>query len=207
MLNAYTRLPRLSAEETARLITLAQAGNQRARNKLIEGNMRLVLSLANKAAFAYHVPVEDLIAGGIMGGGATRSGLIRAIEKFDPTRGVCFSTYMVPWIRDGVARAALQFRGCEKLTLTGDALAIDGRTPFDELADKRDTAALTQAVSQLPTPERRLVNFMRSRHNSHLTNLRTACGALQLTKGGLRVLHTRSVTELRKKLGARGHSA
>lgn len=210
MLNAYTRIPRLQPDETARLIALAQAGNQRARNQLIEGNMRLVISIANKAAFAYRVPVEDLIAGGIMGGGATRSGLIRAIEKFDATRGACFSTYMVPWIRDGVARAALQFRGREELAPTCGAveeIGTDGRTPFDELVDKRDTAALTKAVNQLPAPEQRLVTFIRDRRNSHLTNLRTACAALQVTKDGLRGLHTRSVATLRATLETCGHSA
>ncbi len=209
MLNAYTRIPRLSAVETNALVVLAQGGSQRARNKLIEGNMRLVLHIANKAAFSYRVPVEDLIAAGVMGSGSTQSGLIRAIEKFDPTRGACFSTYMVPWIRDGVQRAALQFRGRESLEGAGCHDESPGtprteHTPFDDLAEKQDAATLAAAVNGLEQPQRKLVFFLRDRRNAHITNLNAASRKLCMTKDSLRGLHNRSVAAL--KIAVHGRS-
>ena len=87
----------LDAREEKDLSRRAHAGEGWARQKLIESNLRLVISIAKKYR-GRGVPFEDLIQEG-------NAGLIRAVEKFDPEMGNRFSTYATWWIRQAVTRA------------------------------------------------------------------------------------------------------
>ncbi len=87
----------LDAAEERELSRRAHAGDKRARQRLIESNLRLVISIAKKYR-GRGVLFEDLIQEG-------NAGLIRAVEKFDPTMGNRFSTYATWWIRQAVTRA------------------------------------------------------------------------------------------------------
>jgi RNA polymerase primary sigma factor len=87
----------LDADEEKDLSRRARGGDMRARQKLIESNLRLVISIAKKYR-GRGVPFEDLIQEG-------NAGLIRAVEKFDPEMGNRFSTYATWWIRQAVTRA------------------------------------------------------------------------------------------------------
>jgi RNA polymerase primary sigma factor len=87
----------LDADEEKDLSRRAHRGDLRARQRLIECNLRLVISIAKKYR-GRGVAFEDLIQEG-------NAGLIRAVEKFDPEMGNRFSTYATWWIRQAVTRA------------------------------------------------------------------------------------------------------
>ena len=87
----------LEAHEERDLSRRSHEGDGEARRRLIESNLRLVISIAKKYR-GRGVPFEDLIQEG-------NAGLIRAVEKFDPEMGNRFSTYATWWIRQAVTRA------------------------------------------------------------------------------------------------------
>lgn len=89
----------LNAESERDLGRRVQAGDEAARQRMIQANLRLVVKIANRYAHR-GVPLLDLIEEGNLG-------LIRAVEKFDPERGFRFSTYATWWVRQAVERAIM----------------------------------------------------------------------------------------------------
>ena len=87
----------LTHQEEIDLSRRTKKGDRAARKRLIERNLRLVVSIAKKSR-GYGLPFEDLIQEGNIG-------LMKAVGKFDPDRGYRFSTYATWWIRQAVQRA------------------------------------------------------------------------------------------------------
>ena len=91
------QIPLLTAEEEQELAKRVVDGDQAAKNKLTEANLRLVVSIAQKYS-GRGLHILDLIQEG-------NTGLIRAVDKFDYTKGNKFSTYATWWIRQAITRA------------------------------------------------------------------------------------------------------
>ncbi|MDR0640845.1 MAG: RNA polymerase sigma factor RpoD/SigA [Treponema sp.] len=89
-------IPLLSFEEALELSKRIQKGDAEARRKLIEANLRLVVKIARSYALG-SVPLMDIIQEGNLG-------LIRAVEKYDYSRNIRFSTYANWWIRQAISR-------------------------------------------------------------------------------------------------------
>ena len=101
LLNAYlrdiSRYKILEYSEINELIKKAQAGDEKAREKVINANLRFVVTVA-KQFQGRGIPLMDLISSG-------NQGLINSVEKFDPERGVTFLSYAIWWIKQSIYKS------------------------------------------------------------------------------------------------------
>ena len=102
-LREIRQIPRLTPEEERELARRCAQGDEEAIRKMVNANLRLVVSVAKEYS-GRGVPLMDLIQEGSIG-------LLAAARKFDYTRDLRFSTYATKWIRQGVTRCLLNHAG------------------------------------------------------------------------------------------------
>jgi RNA polymerase nonessential primary-like sigma factor len=145
----------LAADEEVDLARRVQRGDQAARRRMIESNLRLVVKIARRY-LNRGLPLLDLIEEGNLG-------LIRAVEKFDPERGYRFSTYATWWIRQAVERGIMNHGRTIRLPIHIAKELNSCLRAARELAQKLDhepTAEEVAALSGKPVDDvRRLLRL------------------------------------------------
>ena len=143
LLSAYmqdiSRYPLLTLAEEEELTRLAQAGDQHAKQRLVECNLRFVISVA-KPFIHQGVPLEDLIMEGNLG-------LINAIERFDPTRGFKLSTYAVWWIRQSILHALADKGRSVRLPLNQVGMLLRVRRAMQDFYQRNERNPLPEELA------------------------------------------------------------
>lgn len=184
-LNSIGKTPLLTAQEEVDLAKRIKQGEARAKNHLITANLRLVVSIAKRYC-DLGLPLLDLIQEG-------NTGLIRAVEKYDYTKGYRFSTYATWWIRQAITRAIADkgrnirlpvhaTEAIQRLKKVRRQLTFElGRYPTDqELADAtslplnkiRQLKRIVKRTISLATPigpddDRSLVDLIEDEYSTH----------------------------------------
>lgn len=224
-MSRLTRQRLLTSEEEAELSARIRRGDARAKDRLVEANMRLVINIAK----GYHnplAPFEDLVQEGAIG-------LMTAAERFDASKGYRFSTYATHWIRQAISRAidnkakAIRIPAHVSETLRrlervrSAMLREQGEEPTaEQLAQRlkmsaRKIAALLQA-SQEPVSLDMLVGDEENTTLASLLNDRTAINPQEVVLSGemqeqlnrlLSILTPREQEIMRRRLGFEEDSA
>ncbi|WP_299226051.1 RNA polymerase sigma factor RpoD/SigA [Sulfurihydrogenibium sp.] len=120
--------PMLSPEEEKELAIRAKQGDKEALKKLVEGNLRFVVSIA-KNFMGWGVPLTDLIAAGNLG-------LIEAAKRFDPDKNVKFISYAVWWIRQAIMQTIFQQTGAVRIPVKESLFIAKVKETYEKLKEE-----------------------------------------------------------------------
>jgi RNA polymerase primary sigma factor len=139
-LKEISKIPLLTREEEQELGRRIQDGDQEALQRMVESNLRFVVSIANKYR-ACGIALLDLINDGNIG-------LIEAAKRFDPTRGVKFISYAVWWIRQAIMQALAEQCGSVRLPLKQAGLLYKIRTQYQRLSKEMGREPTTHELAE-----------------------------------------------------------
>jgi RNA polymerase primary sigma factor len=140
-MNEAARHPLLTAEEEVELSQRIERGDLAAKERMINANLRLVISIARKYQ-GQGLPLGDLIQEGMLG-------LIRAVEKFDWRKGFKFSTYGTLWVRQAIGRGLANSSRTVRLPVHIASQARKIRDAERELAAKLERDPTPDELSDL----------------------------------------------------------
>ena len=141
-------LPKLSAKENEELMKRLKAGDKRARDEFIVGNMRLVLSLVKRFRIK-NLGVDDVFQAGCVG-------LIKAIDGFDVSIGVKFSTYAVPMIVGEIKRY-LRDGNSLRVSRSIRDTAYRALKAREKIEERDDEATIAKIAKEMQVAEREVV--------------------------------------------------
>ena len=127
----------LEADEEKEIARLAKAGDKEAKKKLVQANLKLVLTIARKAIHVSKLPMTDLIQEGNLG-------LMIAVEKFNPDLGYRFSTYACWWIKQAMFKAISEQSYCMKIPV----YIQETLSKFSKLKSEMERSYNTQVTTQ-----------------------------------------------------------
>ena len=152
-LSDLKRHPLLTREEEQRYARAARAGDEQAKEKLVNSNLRFVVNISRQYQNR-GIPLSDLISEGNIG-------LLKAVEKFDPERGFHFTTYAVWWIRQSIMKA-LEAQS-RPIRLPAHAASVVERIGWarSELRQRMRREPTTDQIALfLDLPERRVAELL-----------------------------------------------
>jgi DNA-directed RNA polymerase, sigma subunit (sigma70/sigma32) len=144
-LKKVSKIPLLKPEEEKELARRAKEGDKEAYRKLVESNLRFVISIA-KQYLGYGLRLSELIAAG-------NYGLMEAAKRFDPDKGVKFISYAVWWIRQAIMQALSQQTGAVRIPLKQSHLINKINSIYSRLYKEYEREPTAEEVAEEYTKE------------------------------------------------------
>lgn len=151
-LKDISRYPTLDSDEIIRLIGEAQKGDDIAREKIIKSNLRFVVTIA-KQFQNRGIPLMDLISSG-------NEGLMKAIDKFDPTKGVTFLSYAVWWIRQSIYNSIYWQAREIRLPMSQQLLVISILDATNKFLQSHDRNPSSEELSEITDIPREQIDYL-----------------------------------------------
>lgn len=142
----------LDSDEVTRLICEAQKGDDVAREQVIKSNLRFVVTIA-KQFQNRGIPLMDLISSG-------NEGLMKAIDKFDPERGVTFLSYAVWWIRQSIYNSIYWQAREIRLPMSQQLLVISILDATNKFLQSHDRNPSSEEISEMTNIPREQIDYL-----------------------------------------------
>lgn len=142
----------LDSDEVTRLICEAQKGDDVAREQVIKSNLRFVVTIA-KQFQNRGIPLMDLISSG-------NEGLMKAIDKFDPERGVTFLSYAVWWIRQSIYNSIYWQAREIRLPMSQQLLVISILDATNKFLQSHDRNPSSEEISEMTDIPREQIDYL-----------------------------------------------
>lgn len=149
----------LEADEEKEIARLAKAGDKDAKKKLVQANLKLVLTIARKAIHVSKLPMTDLIQEGNLG-------LMIAVKKFNPDLGYRFSTYAGWWIKQAMFKAISEQSYCMKIPVYIQETLSKFSKVKSEMERSYNTQVTTQDVAKKMDIEPEKIDLFHSAYSS-----------------------------------------